>query len=129
MSDEEEILNHIHRIFKSFLEQDRKAIKKAHTDDWVGFLLPSTKIERGIDDYMEKVEHSLKNFRGTGFEIIDNEIQIHGDLAVVYYIARYDFADDDGKSHSIPLRSIDIYIRKDGGWIQAGSHIGMIPTD
>lgn len=129
MSDRGKILDHIHSIFQSFIKQDREAIKNSHTKDWVGFLLPSKKIERGIDAYMEKVEHSLEHFKGIGYEIIDNEIQIYGDVAIVYYIARYDFEDENGKTNSIPLRSIDIYKRDGEGWIQSGSHIGLIPSE
>ncbi|MEE9555018.1 MAG: nuclear transport factor 2 family protein [candidate division Zixibacteria bacterium] len=128
LQDREQILNHIHSIFKAFLKRDRAAIKQAHTDDWVGFMGPSTGIERGIDAYMANVDKSLQNFRGSGYEILDNEIQVYGDISIVYYVARYDYLDDDDNLHSIPLRSVDIYRRESGGWIQAGSHITVIPS-
>jgi ketosteroid isomerase-like protein len=128
-ADREQIIGHIHAIFQAFLRQDREAIKKAHTEDWVGFLGPSVGIERGIDAYMANVDNSLDNFKGTGYELLDTEVQIYGNLALVYYVARYDYEGEDGATHSLPLRSVDIYRRESGDWIQAGSHITVIPTD
>lgn len=128
-NDREEILNHIHGIFQAFIKKDRDALRRLHTGDWVGFLGPSREIERGIDAYMKHAENSLARFHGTGYELLDTEVQIHGNLALVYYVARYDYRDDDGRTGSIPLRSVDVYRRGPDGWNQAGSHIGPIPHD
>ena len=48
-----QIIEHIHSIFTAFINQDREALRSTHTEDWMGFLGPSTQIERGIDAYME----------------------------------------------------------------------------
>ena len=125
----QEILEHIHAIFRSFINRDRDAIQNAHTEDWIGFLVSSKSIERGIDAYMTNVDFSFKNFRGVGFEILDSEIQIYDSIAIVYYVARYDYKNDAGETHSLPLRSVDIYRREPNRWIQCGSHITIIPTD
>ena len=127
--DRKEILEHIHTIFKSFISRDRESIKKAHTEDWNGFMVSSTSIERGIDAYMANVDTSFENYKGVGYKIHDSEIQIYDNLAVVYYVAQYDFEDDASETHSLPLRSIDIYRREPGGWIQCGSHITIVPSD
>ncbi len=124
----EQILQHIHGIFQAYLRQDRDAIRKTHTPDWTGFQGSSVKIERGIDAYMVNAEKSLQNLRGTGYELLDTEVQIYGDMALVYYIARYDYRDREGREGSIPLRSIDVYRRERGEWNQCGSHITPIPA-
>lgn len=126
--DRKQILDHIHSIFQAFLRQDRESLRKTHADDWTGFLGPSTGIERGLEAYMANAEKSLQNFKGTAYELLDTEMQFYGDLALVYYVARYDYEDADGQTHSIPLRSVDIYRRDSDGWIQAGSHITVIPS-
>jgi ketosteroid isomerase-like protein len=126
-SDRAEILAHVRGIFAAFLARDRAAIRGAHTDDWTGFLVGSTAIERGIAAYMKGADHSLATFRGTGFEITDHELQLLGDLALLYYTARYDFTGEDGHAGSLGLRSLDVYRREPGGWIQAGSHITIVP--
>jgi ketosteroid isomerase-like protein len=127
--DREDILNHIHSIFQAYLRQDREVIRRTHTRDWTGFQGPSTKIERGLDDYMVNAEKSLSALRGTGYELLDTEVQIYGDLAVVYYVARYDFRDGEGKAGAVPLRSVDIYRREAGEWNQCGSHITPVPAN
>ena len=126
--DEKEILEHIHSIFRAFIARDREVIRDAHANDWVGFMGPSTGIERGIDAYMVNADKSLQNFKGIGFQLLDTEIRIFTDVAVVYYVARYDYSDPDGNVHSIPLRSVDIYERRSSGWVQIGSHIAVIPS-
>lgn len=127
-SDEQAILEHIHSIFRAFIAKDRDAIREAHAKDWAGFMGPSTAIERGIDAYMVNADKSLENFNGIGFQLFDTEVQIFTDVAVVYYVARYDYSDADNNIHSIPLRSVDIYERRSSGWIQIGSHIAVIPS-
>jgi ketosteroid isomerase-like protein len=126
-SDAEQILSHIRSIFQAYLDKDRETIRRTHTDDWVGFQGPSTKIERGIEAYMVNAEKSLAQIDGTGFELLDTEVQIFDDLAIVYYVARYDYRDGQGHDGSVPLRSVDVYRRQSGEWIQIGSHIGTIP--
>ncbi len=127
--DRREILEHIHSIFRSFINRDRDAIRKAHTEDWRGFMVSSTSIERGIDAYMSHVDKSFENFKGVSYEILDSEIQIYDSISIVCYVARYDYKNDAGETHSLPLRSVDIYRREPSGWIQSGSHITIIPND
>jgi ketosteroid isomerase-like protein len=126
-NDREEILGHIRSIFEAYIRQDRAAIRATHAADWTGFQGPSTKIERGVADYMVNAELSLQNLQGTGYEILDTEVQLYGDVGIVYYVARFDYRDREGKSGSLPLRSVDIYRREKSGWIQCGSHITPIP--
>jgi ketosteroid isomerase-like protein len=125
--DREEILAHIRGIFAAYIRQDRDAIRRTHSRDWTGFQNPSVKIERGIEDYMRNAETSLQTLRGTGFELIDTEMQFYGALAVVFYVARYDY-EHEGRKESVPLRSVDLYRREADGWIQCGSHISVIPS-
>ncbi len=124
---EQLLIDHIHEIFKAFLARDRDRIRELHTADWIGFLGPSTGIERGINDYMRNADLSLKNFKGTRYEIHDTEVQIHGDLGLVYYVASFYYENDDATEGVVPLRSIDVFRREGGKWNQAGSHIAVIP--
>jgi len=126
--DREAILAHIRSIFEAYIRGDRDMIRRTHTEDWTGFQNPSAKIERGIADYMKNAELSLETLQGKGFELLDSEIQVRGDVAIVYYVARYDFLDHEGHEESVPLRSIDVYERDGDDWIQCGSHISVIPA-
>lgn len=126
--DREAILDDIRGIFQAYVDRDRETIRKTHSADWTGFQGPSTKIERGLDDYMANAERSLASFRGTGYELLDAELQLHGDVALVYYIARYDYLDAEGKAGSLGLRALDVYRRERGEWIQCGSHITPLPA-
>lgn len=126
--DKQALVDHVDQIFKAFVDRDRGRIRSLHSEDWVGFLGPSTQIERGIDDYMVNADRSLDSFKGIGYEIQDTEVQIYGDIALVFYVASYFYeAVDDSTTGSIPLRSIDVFRRDDGQWIQSASHISVIP--
>lgn len=125
--DRSAVLEHIHDIFRAYLRQDRDAIRALHTEDWIGFQGPSTQIERGLTAYMANAEKSLEHFRGVGYELLESEVQLYGDVALVYYVARYDYVGRDGMPGSLPLRAIDVYRRRDGRWNQCGSHITPIP--
>jgi len=127
-SDRDQIISHIHSIFQAYLDRDEEAIRRLHTVDWTGFQGPSTSIERGIEPYMRNARKSLESFHGTAYELLDTEVQIYGDLALVYYVATYDYRNPDGSAGTIPLRSVDIYRREKNGWNQAGSHITVIPS-
>ncbi len=127
--DQREILDHIHSIFQAYIRQDRAAIRDTHTPDWIGFQGPSTKIERGLDDYMRNAELSLQHLQGTGYEILDCEVQVFDQLALVYYVARYDYrSKKDDTPGAVMLRSIDVYRKEAGEWTQAESHITPFPT-
>jgi ketosteroid isomerase-like protein len=122
------ILDHVRGIFGAYLARDREAIRRAHTDDWTGFLVGSAAIERGIAAYMRGADHSLATFRGTAFEITDHALEVRGELALLYYTARYDYKDADDRPATLRLRSLDVYRREPGGgWNQAGSHIAIVP--
>lgn len=128
-ADRTEIIEHIHSIFQAYIRKDREAIRRTHSEDWTGFLLPSGKIERGIDDYMAYADRAIGGESiGVGYELLDTEVQIYGDIALVYYVARWDRRDSDGTIAHVPLRSIDVYRRDPGGWIQCGSHITAAPS-
>jgi ketosteroid isomerase-like protein len=126
--DEQLIVEHIHGIFRSFIRHDRDALLEAHSEDWTGFLGPSSGIERGREAYLKNAEISLQNFRGRGYELLDLETRLFGDIAHVFYVARYDYDAAGGQAGSIPLRSVDLYQRRAGEWIQIGSHISVIPA-
>jgi ketosteroid isomerase-like protein len=127
-ADRAAILAHIRGIFQAYVDRDRAAIERTHTADWTGFQGPSTRIERGIADYMANADRSLAAFRGTGYELLDTEVQLHGDLALVYYVARYEYLDGEGRAGALGLRSLDVYRRESGEWIQCGSHITPLPS-
>jgi len=126
-ADRAAVVAHVDSIFRAYVDRDVATIRRTHTTDWTGFQGPSRRIERGIDDYMANAERSLEAFHGTGYELFDTEVQLYGDLALVYYVARYDYVDAKGVAGSLGLRSLDVYRRENDEWIQCGSHITPLP--
>ena len=119
-----EIVAHIHGIFQAFIDQDRETIRATHSNDWTGFQASARGITRGIDGYMANIGFTNPMQR---YEIEDVEVKVHGDIAIVFYVAHW-------WSHvpSIDLyvrqraRSVDVYEHRDGEWIQTGSNINIM---
>ena len=122
-SDREKIVHHIDELFKAFIRKDLGAIRRGHTSDWKGFQVGSRHLVRGIDEYMEAAQQVLKNFDDRRYEMLDLDVQVHGDVAVVFYLAKVWIAVPSGGEQAILLRSVDIYRKEPQGWNQCGSNI------
>jgi hypothetical protein len=122
-----EILAHVDGLFRAFIRKDREAIRRGHTSDWRGFQLRSRHIVRGIDEYMAAADQVLDDARLVDYEILDSEVFVHGELAIVYYIANDIVEEPNGSRRTVPIRSIDIYRYENGHWNQSGSNISVVP--
>lgn len=126
-SDREKIVHHIDGLFKAFIRKDLDAIRRGHTSDWKGFQVGSQHLVRGIDEYMEAAQQALKKFEGKRYEMLDLDVQVHGDVAIVFYLAKYWTTAPAGGEKAILLRSVDIYRKEPQGWNQCGSNICTVP--
>lgn len=127
--DRDAIVAHIRGLFEAFIRGDRDGIRRGHTGDWRGFQVGSRTLVRGIDSYMQAAEQALRSARGTRYEFLDMDVRVHGDHAVVFYLARYWVRDDAGAEQPLLLRSVDLYRREIGGWNQCGSNICWAPPE
>lgn len=63
------------------------------------------------------------------YEIEDIEVQLYGNIAIVYYVAQWkSLQKRTGQKFRIRARSIDIYRKDANGWNQAGSHLSILPS-
>jgi ketosteroid isomerase-like protein len=124
--DRQQIIDHIHSIFKAYVRQDAAEVRALHTDDWTGFRNNSRQIVKGIEGYMRGV--TFKRFKMLEYEIEDIEVQLYGDLGVVYYIANWKtLSIQTNEVVSIRARAVDIYRKAPEGWNQAGSNLNILP--
>jgi ketosteroid isomerase-like protein len=127
-TDRERILDHIHTIFQAYIDKDRATIRDTHTKDWRGFTVGAASLMRGIDAYMANADGTLANTTPLRYEILDTDVKVSGDMGIVYYLASYTFQ-AGGEERTVHLRSVDVYERRDGHWIQSGSNICTPPAD
>ena len=119
-----EIIAHIHSIFQAFIDQDRDTIRATHAEDWTGFQTSAQQITHGVDAYMANIGFANPMQR---YEIEDYDIQLYGDVAVVYYVAHWWSHVPSIKQYvRTRARSVDIYRHDADGWIQAGSNINIL---
>jgi len=121
-----EIRRHVESLFDAFLSKDRATLRRGRAEDWKGFQIPSTGLIRGVDGYMVDLETALENLEVTGYEFLDFEVDVHGDVALVYYVARDWLSTPDGE-RTILVRALDVYESRIDGWIQIGSNICLVP--
>ncbi len=76
---------------------------------------------------MKNAEAVLARFRAVRYVLEDVEIDLRGNHAVVFYVAREWVLDEKGQEKEIRLRSVDLYRRDQGGWNRYGSHIVLMP--
>lgn len=130
-ADAEEIRRHVISLFDAYLQGDLDTLKQGRISEWKGFQIKSTRLIRGVDEYMIELARVLGGLKVEKYEFLDFEVDVEGDIALVYYVARdYLQTDDTGIGGPVPptilIRSIDVYRRIDGNWIQAGSNICAI---
>lgn len=126
--DREELVAHIHSIFRAYIKEDADVIRRTHSKDWAGFQIKSAGIVRGIDGHMDNAIKTLGAVDTISYELLDVEVQHFGDAAAVYYLARDVVrSKETGEETVLMLRAADIYRREKTGWIQCGSNICLVP--
>lgn len=131
-ADREAIRAHIEKIFQAFVDRDCKTIRSTHSANWFGFTQGARSIVRGIDGYMNNIGR-CKGDAPTDpnapvmveYKLSEIDFMFYGDLALVPYVADVTI----GKQARLPakLRSLDIYAKQNGEWIQVGSNISLHP--
>lgn len=121
-ADRDAIRAHIDSIFRAYMQGDRAKIEATHSRDWRGFLGSSRTIIRGIDEYMQYADRTLKGPSFQSYRIMDFDVMFYGDVALVPYIAQL----GPEESH-YKLRVLDVYAKLNGDWIQVGSYTAPHP--
>ena len=124
--DRQEVIDQLHRIFQAFVEQDAETLRATHADDWMGFKARSTTAVKGIAGYMKDITFVNRMLE---YDIEEVDVQLFGDVVVVYYVARWKMhLTQTDQVVSVHARSVDIY-KKDAqkAWIQMGSNLNILP--
>ncbi|HSP14879.1 MAG TPA: nuclear transport factor 2 family protein [Thermoanaerobaculia bacterium] len=126
-ADKAAIRAHIEKIFQAYIDRDCATIRSTHSANWIGFTTQARSIVHGIDGYMSFAPctaAAAKNpNRMTAYQILSIDYEFYGDVALVPYVA-----ETTGTTWSASkLRSLDVYHKENGGWIQVGSNIYLHP--
>lgn len=128
-ADRVAIREHIEGIFRAYINKDRQKVQATHSEDWRGFLVGTSHIIRGIDEYMQAADSSLKNPKAgmVEFSFPEFDIIFQGtDIALVCYVA--DITRKVGDTLiADKYRTLDVYARRNGDWIQIASNTARHP--
>ena len=128
-ADREAIRAHIDKIFNAYINSDCATIRNTHSANWIGFTVGAREIVHGIDGYMKFAgacqpgATSRPASHMTRHKILAIDYEFYGDIALVPYIAETSGTNWSGTK----LRSIDIYQKQHGEWMQIASNIGLHP--
>ncbi len=102
-------------------------MRAGRSADWLGFQVRSTRLIRGVDEYMVHLDLLLDSLAVDSYEFVDFDVSIFGDTAMVCYLAR-DWLQvaDPGSPRTILIRALDVYRRVASQWVQVGSNISTI---
>jgi hypothetical protein len=129
-SNVKEIRAHVIGLFDAFLAGDRDALAAGRTSDWKGFQIQSTRLIHGRAEYTTELERVLGGLKVERYEFLDFEVDVIGDLALVYYVARDWLLPEDPteaeRPRTILIRSLDVYRNIEGSWTQIASNICSI---
>jgi uncharacterized protein DUF4440 len=138
-ADTAAIRAHIESIFQAFIDGDEDKIFATHSEDWRGFLEGYPTPIKGIDEYMRanginwprpaNAPKSRSYFPpGTTYKVDDFDVHFYGpDLAVATFFGEFQRKDGDTTITLRRLRIMDVYAKRKGSWIQAGSYTAPDP--
>lgn len=138
-ADAAAIRAHIESIFQAFIDGDEDKIFATHSEDWRGFLDGYPTPIKGIDEYMRangitwphpaNAPKSRPYFpSNTTYKIDDFDVHFYGpELAVATFFGEFQRKDGDKMLTLRRLRLMDVYAKRNGSWIQAGSYTGVDP--
>jgi hypothetical protein len=147
-ADRAAIRAHIESIFQAFIDGDVKKIHDTHSEDWFGFLDTNGPPIQGIDRYMRANGITWPPAprpapattpasptpppsapAGTrGYYMTDFTVEFYGpDMAIACFFGGFNRTVNGVTTVTSKLRLMDIYGRRNGQWIQVGSHTVVDP--
>lgn len=124
-SDRRAVVAKLHSIFDAFVGQDAATLRRTHTDDWTGFKSHSSHIVEGIDEYMATIAFDNPMLE---YDFDEIEVEVYGDLALVWYVATWkNRLTKHDLTMTMTARSLDVYRRENGEWVQSASHLAVVP--
>lgn len=148
-ADRAAIRAHIEGITQAFIDGDIEKIHATHSKDWTGFLESTQVPIRGIDEYMKAngitypvpasaapppakpaPQSASQTPQGTpGFKLFNFDVNFYSpELAVACFMLDFGRKNGDAFVTTNRLRIMDVYAKREGGWIQVASHTVVDPT-
>ena len=142
-ADRAEIRAHIESIFQAFIDGDVDKIFATHSEDWHGFLEGTRTPIKGIDEYMKAngipwprpagavstppgppADGSVRGYLVKDFDLVFYTPE----LAVAHFIGDFIRTTGTTTTTTARYRISDIYAKRGGAWIQAGSNTVIDPA-
>ena len=131
-ADRQAIYAHIDKIFNAFVNSDCDVIRATHAQNWIGFTGNSRSIEKGLDGYIKSTARwcgeggpARNPSQLSGYKLVEIDYAFYGDVALVPYVAETSYGHPARLRGKV--RSLDIYAKQNGEWIQVGSNIYAHP--
>lgn len=127
--DREEILKHIHSIFRAFSNRDEAALLRTHLPDFCGFTVRSRTAIHQREHYLVEIGSHLNAEIYQDYELSDVVFSFRDGVAAVCYVAQLKCRLAQGRETSIKLRVLDVYVREAEGWNLLASNANLHPDE
>lgn len=128
-ADRQAIREHIDSIFQAYIARDVAKIRATHSEDWRGFRSGARTIARGIEDYMRGIAPPRPGAPPSGmksYKMVDLDIVFPAEtVGFVSYIADVFYHGEGNPQNRLTV--VDLYVKRDGHWIQSGSNTSLHP--
>ena len=81
---------------------------------------PFTRKPEILESARQAAERGHKLVR---LEFPQTEVQVYGSTAIIYTTYSYELEAPDGKRHTSAGRATEIFVRRDGAWVNPGWHM------
>jgi ketosteroid isomerase-like protein len=110
-------------VWRSYFAGDAAALERALPAELVA-------INAGEEEWQGRAAtlEGARQFRSSGgrllrLEFPKTEIQVYGDTAILYTTYLFETEGRDGKRETSSGRGTEIFVRRDGGWVNSGWHL------
>jgi ketosteroid isomerase-like protein len=137
-ADRTAILAEIGRITQAFIDGDIETIYQTHSEDWSGFLFDNEQTPvKGVNEYMKAngiayppppdyKKPGPNPYPNLHYKIFNDSVTfVTTDVGVASFML--DYPRRDGKTFN-RLRIMDVFVKRDGKWVQSASYTAADPT-
>jgi len=117
-------------VWRAFFTNDQAQLDKLVPEDTI---VLEGSLEKPFVRKAEILEFAKQSAQGGAklvrLEFPQTELQVYGDTAIIYTTYLYELENARGKRHTSTGRATEIFVRRNGAWVNPGWHMTPVSAD